>query len=66
MTHERGVFVDHSTVHLWALKIFLFLALGLSQMKASEGTCWRLSETYVVVAVQWKTCIARSSKSVVR
>ena len=26
---ERGVFVDHSTVHRWALKILPALALGM-------------------------------------
>ena len=51
---ERGVYVDHSTVHRWALKILPILALIFRQRKRPVGTSWRLDETYIKVAGQWK------------
>ena len=54
MMQERGVFVDHSTVHRWALKILPILALIFRRRKRPVGTSWRLDETYIKVAGQWK------------
>jgi transposase-like protein len=54
MMHERGVFVDHSTVHRWALKILPIMALILRRRKRPVGTSWRMDETYIKVAGQWK------------
>jgi transposase-like protein len=54
MMQERGVFVDHSTVHRWSLKILPVLALIFRRRKRSVGTSWRLDETYIKVAGQWK------------
>ena len=54
MMQERGVFVDHSTVHRWALKILPILALVFRRRKRPVGTSWRLDETYIKVAGQWK------------
>ena len=54
MMHERGVFVDHLTVHRWALKILPVLALVFRRRKRPVGTSWRLDETYIKVAGQWK------------
>jgi transposase-like protein len=54
MMHERGVFVDHSTVHRWALKILPIMALILRRPKRPVGTSWRMDETYIKVAGQWK------------
>jgi putative transposase len=51
---ERGVFVDHSTVHRWSLKILPILALILRRRKRPVGASWRLDETYIKVAGQWK------------
>ena len=45
---ERGVFVDHSTVHRWSLKILPVLALVFRRRKRPVGTSWRLDETRVV------------------
>ena len=54
MMIERGVFVDHSTVHRWALKILPVLALVFRRRKRPVGRSWRMDETYVKVAGQWK------------
>lgn len=54
MMAERGVDVDHTTVHRWAIKILPVLALVLRRRKRPVGTSWRMDETYVLVGGQWK------------
>ena len=54
MMAERGVFVDHSTVHRWAVKIPPVLALVFRRRKRPVGGSWRMDETYVKVGGQWK------------
>ena len=54
MMRERGVFVDHSTVHRWALKILPVMTLIFRRRKRPVGTIWRMDETYIKVAGQWK------------
>ena len=54
MMAERGVCVDHATVHRWALKILPALAKVLRRRKAPVGKSWRVDETYIPVAGEWK------------
>ena len=54
MMQERGIFVDHVTVHSWALKVLPVLAAGLRRRKRPVGQSWRMDETYIKVAGQWK------------
>ena len=54
MTQQRGVFVDHATVHLWALKILPIWALVFRRRKRPVGTRWRTDETYIKVNGQWR------------
>jgi transposase-like protein len=54
MMRERGVFVDHSTVHRWSLKILPVLAATFRRWKRPVGSSLRMDETYVKVAGQWK------------
>src|SRR5450755_878541 len=54
MMAERGVIVDHTTVHRWAVKILTMLAAVLRRRKRPVGTSWRMDETYILVAGQWK------------
>src|SRR5450759_282429 len=54
MMQERGVFVDHSTVHRWSLKILPVLHAVFRRQKRAVGSSWRMDETYVKVAGQWK------------
>ena len=54
MMQERGVFVDHTTVHRWSIKILPVLAKVFRRRKRSVGASWRLDETYIKVSGQWK------------
>ena len=45
MMQERGIFVDHSTVHCWALKILPVMALIFRRRKRAVGRSWRMDET---------------------
>ena len=54
MMAERGVVVDHTTVHRWAVKILPVLAAVLRRRKRPVGTSWRMDETYILVGGQWK------------
>lgn len=54
MMAERGVAVDHATVHRWALKILPVLAGVLRRRKRAVGASWRMDETYILVGGQWK------------
>ena len=51
---ERGVAVDHATVHRWAIKILPVLAAVFRRRKRPVGVSWRMDETYIKVAGQWK------------
>jgi len=42
---ERGIFVDHSTVHRWAMKLLPVLEAVFRQRKRPVGTSWRLDES---------------------
>jgi putative transposase len=54
MMAERGVFVDHATVHRWALKMMPVLAAVFRRRKGPVGSSWRMDETYVKVGGEWK------------
>ena len=54
MMAERGVNVDHATIHRWALKMLPILALVCRRRKLPVGGSWRMDETYVKVTGQWK------------
>ena len=51
---ERGVLVDHASVHRWALKMLPVLAAVLRRRKHPVGSSWRVDETYVLVGGQRK------------
>ncbi|KVN38744.1 integrase, partial [Burkholderia ubonensis] len=54
MMAERGVSVDHSTVHRWAIKLLPVLEKAFRQRKRSVGKSWRMDETYIKVNGAWK------------
>ncbi len=54
MMAERGVFVDHSTLHRWSMKMLPVLATAFRRRKRPVGKSWRMDETYVMVAGQWQ------------
>jgi len=54
MMGERGISVDHSTVHRWAIKLLPALQKVFRQYKRPVGKSWRMDETYIKVRGQWK------------
>src|SRR5471030_2563706 len=54
MMQERGVAVDHATVHRWALKILPVFAKVFRSRKRLVGRGWRMDETYIRVNGEWK------------
>ena len=54
MMQERGVFVDHATVHRWAIKMVPVLAAVFRRRKHPVGKRWRMDETYIKVAGKWR------------
>ncbi|MEY4064374.1 MAG: hypothetical protein RIR26_582 [Pseudomonadota bacterium] len=51
---ERGVDVDHSTIHRWVLKYAPELEEEFRKRKKPVGPSWRVDETHVKVKVHWK------------
>src|SRR5258707_113874 len=54
MMAERGIQVDHSTVHRWAIKLLPVLEKAFRYHKRPVGRSWRVDETYIKVKGQWK------------
>lgn len=53
MMAERGVIVDHSTLHRWVLRLAPLLNKTFRQHKRPVGTRWRMDETYINIKGQW-------------
>ena len=54
MMAERGIAVDHSTVHRWAIKLLPLFEKAFRRCKRAVGKSWRMDETYVKVRGEWK------------
>uniref|UniRef100_UPI003BEF1AF1 IS6 family transposase n=1 Tax=Burkholderia arboris TaxID=488730 RepID=UPI003BEF1AF1 len=54
MMAERGLSVDHSTVHRWAIKMLPRLEKTFGRRKRPVGKSWRMDETYVKIGKEWK------------
>ncbi|MPW23232.1 IS6 family transposase [Paraburkholderia sp. CNPSo 3157] len=54
MMAERGIAVDHSTVHRRAVKLLPVLEKAFRRRKRPVGKSWRMDETYIKVKGQWK------------
>jgi putative transposase len=54
MMAERGIEVDHSSVHRWVIKLMPLLEKAFRKHKRAVGKSWRVDETYVKVKGQWK------------
>ena len=54
MMAERGVIVDHTTVHPWSVKMLPIHGAAMRRSKRTVGAGWRMDETYVKVGGQWK------------
>lgn len=51
---ERGIAVDHSTVHRRALKLLPILERAFRHCKRAVGKSWRMDETYIRIGGEWK------------
>jgi transposase-like protein len=54
MMLERGVAVDHSTVHRWALRLLPVLEKAFRRCKRAVGNSWRMDETYIRIKGEWR------------
>src|SRR6201988_3496972 len=54
MMAERGVCVDHSAMHRWAIKLLPVLEKAFRLGKRPVGKSWRMDETYVRVKGEWR------------
>jgi hypothetical protein len=54
MMAERGMFVDHATVHRCAVKIVPVLVKVFRGRKHAVGKSWRMDGTYIKVRGEWK------------
>ncbi len=55
MMAERGLPVDHSTVHRWAMRLLPKLEKAFRRRKHPVGKSWRMAETYIKIGKQWKS-----------
>ena len=63
MMSERGITVDHSTIHRWAIKMLPVLTAICRRRKRPVGRSWCMDETYIKVAGQWKYLYRAVDKS---
>ena len=54
MMAERGVVVDHVTIHRWSIKMLPVLAAVFRRRKRTVGASRRMDETYVKISCAWK------------
>lgn len=54
MMAERGIVVDHSTLHRWVIRLVPLLDKAFRRHKRAVGHRWRMDETYIKVKGQWK------------
>lgn len=54
MMAERGIGVDHATIHRWVLRLVPLLGKAFRPRKKPVGSRWRMDETYIKVKGQWK------------
>lgn len=54
MMAERGIIVDHSTLHLWVIRLEPLLDKAFRRYKRPVGRRWRMDETYIKIKGQWK------------
>lgn len=54
MMAERGIIVDHSTLHRWVIRLVPLLDKVFRRHKRAVGHRWRMDETYIKVRGKWK------------
>jgi putative transposase len=63
LMEERGVSVDHATIHRWVLKYSPQLETAFHHRKRPVGTSWRMDETYIRVKGEWRYLYRAVDKS---
>lgn len=53
MIAERGISIDHSTIHRWVVHFSPVLLWRFNRRKRSVGSKWHMDETYIKVRGQW-------------
>jgi transposase-like protein len=51
---ERGVFVDHSSINRWTIRLLPLIKKMARKHKRPVGGSWRMDETYIKVKCAWK------------
>jgi IS6 family transposase len=51
---ERGIEVDHTTIHRWVQRFTLLLAEAARPCRHAVGDRWQVDGTYVKVAGKWR------------
>ena len=50
---ERGVHVDHATIHRWVVKYTPIFEAEFRKKKKSVGNSWKMDETYIRIKGKW-------------
>ncbi|MBZ6079050.1 IS6 family transposase [Microvirga puerhi] len=53
MMTERGISVDHTTIHRWSVHYAPFLLAQVNRRKRSVTDRWHMDETYIKVRGRW-------------
>ena len=64
MMAERGIDVDHSTVHRWAIKVLPVLEKAFRRHKRAVSRSWRMDESVsrAMPMMRWSIVAARSRR----
>lgn len=62
MMQERGIIVDHSTLHRWILRLAPKLSQAAKRKRKIYGGTWYLDETYIKISGKWHYLYLSSSK----
>jgi transposase-like protein len=54
MMAERGIFVDHATIHRWVIRYSPELLERFNSRKRAVSGKWHVDETYIRVRGQWR------------
>jgi transposase-like protein len=54
MMAERGISVDHATIHRWTVRYAPLLLERFNRRKRAVSRRWHVDETYIKVRGQWK------------
>ncbi|KZS22181.1 Transposase for insertion sequence-like element IS431mec [Wohlfahrtiimonas chitiniclastica] len=53
MMLERGIIVDHSTIHRWILRLSPLLTKNAHKRRILYGGSWYIDETYIKIKGKW-------------